>query len=222
MSSYIQTLLNKYPTLFIKSTFNSYVIIEGSLTLNHQVKELDVAFYKEIQIKIKIDKNYPAILPKVYEIGNKISSPFYHINPDKSLCIGTELDVRINLYPLYSLVDYIEKFIFPFFYSYFYYEKYKISPFSERSHGNLGIFESIQDFFKLKNKKETLNFIKTLSKRHYNRIFNHKKKIPNYFCPCNSGKKIYSCHKEELLLFKKVFQNNYYFIENLRRLHEQY
>ena len=109
--------------------------------------------------------------------------------------------------------------MFPFFYSYFYYQLYRLSPFGERSHFGRGILESIQEFFKLKTLKETKILIKNLYKRKYKRMIKYKKSLPNYICPCGSGKKIHNCHKEELISYKLLFKKyGVDFLKNLEKV----
>ncbi len=216
MNKFISDLLEKYPSLTIKEYNEKYTVLIGELVLNHEYKNISI--YKELNVEVIIPYNYPEKLPEIHETGRLLEEK-YHINNTGSLCLGTEIDVRWKLAPDYLLSDWIEKLVFPFFYSYFYYKSYQVSPFGERSHFERGILESIQEFFKLKNMKETYIFIKNFSRRKYKRMIKYKKSLPNHFCPCGSGKKIHNCHKKELsdykFLFRKYETN---FIENLEEI----
>lgn len=200
MNKYLLELLKKMPS-FTVDRRDEYSILKGSLILNHKGS---VNFYKKFEMEIIIDNKYPNILPKVYELSNILSKD-YHINPDGSLCLGTDFDIRLKLYPEYKLIDYIEYFIYPFLYNSLYYKNYKVSPYGERSHGEEGIIESYIDFFKIE-KTRAKDLFSNLNKRKFKRKLIYKDKLNKYLCPCGSGKKIYQCHKEEIKRLKNTIK----------------
>lgn len=192
-NKYILDFLEKNHKFKVMETKEGKVELVGKVVLNHKNKDSNIKLYKELNIRIKIDENYPQVLPKAYD-EEEVLSRNYHINGDGSLCLGTDIDIRIKLMNDYSLENWVEKLVMPFIYSSEYYTRYGESPFGERSHGTLGILESFKELFDLENDKQAYFLIVQLSRRKYRRIFDFNKKIKNKKCPCGSGKNIYSCH----------------------------
>lgn len=175
------------------------IILSGIIILNKT--DNDTSLYKEIYLKIEIPNSYPQKLPKVYD-EKSILNKNYHINYNKSLCLGTDLDIRKILYPKYSLFKWMDDCVLPFLYASVYYNKYKISPFKERSHGKIGILESFSELFPNPNYNNLIFFI---IKRKFIRNLKFKKAGFKIFCPCGSGKMISKCHKKEIEILKKIF-----------------
>lgn len=206
LNTYINDFLKKYSNFKIENIGEKINLI-GELTLNHESKNKGIAFYKKFNIKIVINFNYPLSLPMVFETNQTLNSN-YHINPDKSLCLGTDLDIRLKLYPKYSLIDFVENFIFPFLYSSMYFDRFQESNSKERSHGTTGENESILDFFEINDSKKGSYLISNLLKRKYKRALIFKRNLYNHNCICGNNKKLYQCHKKQLELLIKIYGGN--------------
>lgn len=221
---------SKYLNFFLKNNINfkeikaneNISVLEGNLVLNHTFEGEPI--YKSLIVKIIFYKSYPHKLPEIYSISPKIKIS-YHINPNRSLCLGTELEIRKKLvYQDYSLESWINEFVYSYFYSYFYYIKYKRSPYGERSHGDIGDIEAAIDFFNFKNFDLFYKFLKKFTSiRKYRRILKYKNNNLKKYCPCNSGKKINDCHIKEILLLKKIYKKKTLeYMDELIKKYEQY
>ncbi len=156
-----------FPNLFLEGNFvkgeiNICAIYNGR-KLIHNPNEKDKQTYKDTFVKdfyeIKIDLD----TSKVFEIGNKIEKCMdNHFNQDNSCCLGLFKNPNPK-----KLLDFIKKYVCPFFVWQAYKQKYnKIPPWGEWSHGEKGI-------------EEFKNSLKNIER--------------NDFCPCGSGKKYKKC-----------------------------
>lgn len=170
----IVSFINQERSILVLFDFDAKVAINGA------------NFLIDHQIHLEIPINYPNELPIVFESGEKKIKNFPHINPDNkgTFCLGTELDIRRKMRPDYSLSKYIS-IIAEFLGTYEYYNKYKVFPYGDRTHGNLGILETYKEIFNVTTNQQVLNLME---------VDKLKNKFRNKKCPCNSGLKIKNCH----------------------------
>ncbi len=131
---------------------NDTVEFRGRFVIQARYK--DVIVDSAPKLRIILQKNYPDTLPIVYELDGKIESE--HKLNDGALCVATEFDLRIQLCKSNSLEDYILKFLIPYFISYKSWKDSGNFIFGERKHGVEGIYQSISDFFSLKQTNREL------------------------------------------------------------------
>lgn len=151
----IPKLLTAFPGLKIIKNCDLKLIIEGKIEIAKLYGEIPI--YDEYDIQIEIFRNYPHTLPIVKEIGGKIKK-YRHKFTNGNLCIGTEADISINLFPEYSLFRYVDEFLVSYLFTYSYFTKFGVFPFGDRSHGFNGILEFYQEHFDVSSKDEA-NFI---------------------------------------------------------------
>lgn len=172
----------------------SVCFIENQITIsgfiNFNRVDAGTHIIDKYNVKISIPSSYPRDLPSIEELGGKIKYSYQHVNPDKTLCLATKLDMIIDLGPNFKLIDWIEKFVIPFLFTYSYFTKYNVVLNSERSHGSKGILESYMDYFKVNTLEKAFKILKYISTNHYRQ---------NDLCPCGSGKKIKKCHNKIIL-----------------------
>lgn len=204
---YIKKFLTEYPSLKKEEVTTNTITLSGYLEFSLEYEGFNI--YKNIFLKIVINNDYPISLPKVYDIENVLLKDF-HKNSDGSLCLGTELEIRKELFHDFSLKNWIEKCLNPFVFSSLYFEKYRILIFGEREHGSIGEINSIKDFLEISSSRETYLFINFILFRKYRRkIFKNNSKIKKYICPiCN--KKIFKCQH-----FSKLDKLNLFFNKKL-------
>lgn len=204
---YIKKFLSEYTSFRITETNEKETIIIGNLEVSLEYKGINI--YKEIPLKIKLNKNYPISLPKVYDIKNILLKNF-HKNPDNSLCLGTELEIRKELFNDYSLKNWIKKCVEPFIFSSVCFEKYEILIFGEREHGVIGEMSSLKEYFDFGSLRETYLFLKFIFLRKYRRkLFKKKSKIKKITSPCGH-KSMFKCS-----YFLKLKELNLYFNNNV-------
>lgn len=186
-SIYLNMLLREYKELVIHEVTDSDIKIIGSLRLNHSY---ELVPYSEVfEVEISIPKNYPKSLPSIKETSKKIDSSYNHINYDNTLCLEVEKAMRTRLYPDYKLIEWVEKFVFPYFYSYCYYRDYGRYPFGERSHGAEGIIEYYRELFQVKTIEEARYLMSAAKHYKLGKVYKG-----HNLCPCGSFKKVRECH----------------------------
>lgn len=180
-------LTKKYPSLKYNSEKQEIV---GNIYIECLCK--DEFIKDEFEIKIQFFKNN---LPKVWEVSNKIRKNYPHLYDDKRLCLATDLDQELYL-KSHTIIDWIEEYVKKYFISYIYYKRYGVFPFGEHSHGNKGIYEFIQTYYKMDSLIEAKNIYEYVCKKKYR---GHLK------CPCGSNRKIRNCHGE---LIRRILNSN--------------
>ncbi len=191
-SIYLNLLLGEYKSLTIHEVTEAEVKIIGSLRLNHSY---DLVPYSEVfEVEVSIPKNYPKRLPTIKETSKKIDSSYNHVNYDNTLCLEVEKAMRTQLSPDYNLIEWIEKFVFPYFYSYCYHRDYGRYPFGERSHGAKGIIEYYKELFQVKTIEEARYLISAAKHYKLGKVYKG-----HNICPCGNSKKVRECHGVENL-----------------------
>lgn len=147
----IPKLLTEFPGLKIIKNCELKLIIEGKIEIAKLYGEIPI--YDDYEIQIEILRNYPHKLPIVKEIGGKIKK-YRHKFTNGSLCIGTEADIFVNLFPEYSLFRYVDEFVISYLFTYSYFIKFGVFPFGDRSHGFNGVLEFYQEHFDVSSKEE--------------------------------------------------------------------
>jgi len=185
----VHNFLHSYPGMAIRPTTGSELVLQGNFEFSTQFDQLEriVDSYK---LKIIIPVNYPKELPIVRETGNKIPfKPDYHVNPDGSLCLGSEFRLLRILSKEPSLSSFSKQCLEPYLYSISYKLKYGALPFGELDHGKAGQLKDIADLLGLKSVKEAEYAIHLVSmkKRHANK----------QLCPCGCGLKLGKCKFNE-------------------------
>ncbi len=200
----IKEVLQAFP-LLKKINNNS---LKGLIHLKRSYN--DIPIYINYEIEIFIPNNYPDRLPIVKEIGNKINSEYSHISNSRELCLATDGDIKISLYPDYKLFDFVNIYVISYLYTHSYFIKYKVFPFGERSHGVEGILEFYMEHFNLDNKKQVKSLLKLISLK---RCKGH------FWCYCESGKKNRNCHKDEIQKFRES-DFKYIYIKDYKLINE--
>lgn len=188
----INGVVSKFPKLVVECTQKGEVRLKGFIDFD--ITHCDTRIIDSYDMEIIISDSYPIKIPVVKEVGCRIMSKFEHIYSDRSLCLATEGNIHIELNPNYDLLDFVEKFVIPFLFSYSYFEKYKVVPYGERSHGLDGIIEFYKDYFNVVD----YNAVFKLLDYTCNKIYRG-----HDLCPCGSGKRIRNCHKDSVLCLKE-------------------
>ena len=154
----LKLLTDNYPEL-------KYNNINQEITGNIHIEYLcnDEFIKGDFEIKIQLLKDD---LPKVWELSNKIRKSYPHLYEDKRLCLATDLEQRLYL-KNHTIIEWIQEYVKKYFVSYIYYKRYNIFPFGEHSHGNKGIYEFVQRYYKIKDLKETKNIYEYVCTKKY-------------------------------------------------------
>lgn len=146
----------------------------------------DKTIIDEYEIEILIPDNYPDSPPTVKEIQGKIPEDF-HRNKDagSTLCLGTPIAVARKFKENSNLLDFVEKQVVPFLFSYSYYKEHGEMPYGELPHGGEGIIKHYNEIFNINDDISVLGFLRILADNDYR---------GHHICPCGSNKKIRQCH----------------------------
>lgn len=168
------------------------ILFKGSLLINKVHKDFPV--YKKFELKIIIPNEIKLELPLVWEIGNQVDSAYSHRYTDGRLCLATDSEMKIDFIKGMTLVEWVDKYVISYFYSYEYFQRFGEYPFGERSHGPMGTLEFYLSLFSLKDIASTYRFMSRLIAFQYR---GHSQ------CICGSGLKTRDCHGKILLSLAK-------------------
>lgn len=183
-------LVAKYPSLDCLIE-NNTVYIRG---------KLQIANIAAFDIEIKLPDDYPNSLPEIKELGGKIPiEDDRHINYDGTCCLTVPAKMYQDLGKNYSIVDFIDKFVVPFFANQVHYEINGAWANGDYNHGNRGMLECYKELLRLSNLKQVVEFMKIA-------LQTCPKTTKN--CPCGSGKKLRDCHLSELINIRTSIPTN--------------
>ena len=193
VSSQFEVLIKVHPCLIlIHDTDDSFNIV-GRIGFQSRIK--NVLIKDDFQVKISISDKYPEELPVVIETEGRIPEKF-HRNKDeqKSLCLGTFLDLHMKFYEDKTLLHFVNNCLIPYLLRFSYWEKTGEIPLGERSHGIEGIYETYYSVLTVSKKMTVVRFI----------IITLKGSNDYDKCPCGSGKRYFKCHKPIITKIRKI------------------
>ena len=225
-----------YPELQIKKGADDTPFIEGFLRFDMVFNEKSKSYtikpeaehlaqghriQDEYKIEIILKSSEYSNLPQVYEKGGVIEALVkeknlkredFHINPTGSACLCLNTKEAIYLPNGFSLQDFFNNLVIPFFYAQSYFRDFASWPWGEYGHGMAGILESYIEYeAKKENVEMILNAIeKFCQKNHLNLNFykehlRQKKIKGRNKCPvCKSGIQWEKCHNESLSGFRRL------------------
>ena len=186
----IEEFLAIYPSMSLKPTSSMKYIIEGDFPVVAQFQDDSTTWVnRSFHLRIEVPIAYPDRIPIVYEMkqGAQIpTSPDYHKNNDDSLCLGSPLDLLIQLYQNPSLVVFANTCIAPHLASAILKKEKGISfKQGELKHYGEGLEENFADFFSINVPLKSLPLI-------FKRLGEKRRKANKQPCPCG-GQKLGSC-----------------------------
>lgn len=193
IQSQLGVFFKKYPQLSIKSDGLDSITLSGSIKVFRAHNGFTVNKLYTLDIVIPIGSN---VLPYVLDTGNHIDSQYPHYYAtSKQFCLETDSRIALRFIDGFSLVDWVDEFVEPYYFSYEYYQRFGEFPFGERSHGTLGVLESYQDYFSANDIAQAYNILTFVCNSPYR---GHQP------CPCGSKRKLRNCHGKKILT---VYQN---------------
>jgi hypothetical protein len=145
------------------------------------------------RLRIQIPRNFPDSLPAVFEIGGRIPpTGSFHVNPDRSLCLGSPLRLRWILSSNPTLRAFAESCVIPYLYAI----SYRLTNggnlvFGELPHGHSGELADYVDLFRLKSVSQVRLALKYLGMK--------KRRANKRPCPCGCSKRLGACHFNQRL-----------------------
>lgn len=119
------------------------------------------SIYGIFDCTIVLDKNYPYVFPAVFENSGKIpKNADRHVNRDGSLCLCAPQKAILLAKQGIKISEFYNELLIPYLASQIYYEKKKIWPGGEYSHGIEGEIEFFFDYFNLKRREDLFKVLK--------------------------------------------------------------
>jgi hypothetical protein len=145
----VEWLSAQHPGLQIKK---SEKILEGDIYINRSYNAISLSGVFSIRIELFTMEN--SSLPKVFIVSDHLSDISkklgkkeidLHVNYDQSLCMVIAEKEKECFREDFTLPEFFENCIEPYFYWIMYYEKYGYKPWGEYAHGELAFFEMYAD-----------------------------------------------------------------------------
>jgi len=180
----LEEFLRRYPGLRILPTAGGSLEVGGRLRF-HLQEPSEGPIEDAYEVLIRFPANFPAGIPTASEKGGRIPRS-HHTQPDGSLCLGANTELRLKLRAGSTLDCFVEKALIPYLFQYSFFEKHGRMPFGELRHGVLGLLDYFAALFKVTSAKaaKELVLLTSLKRRRAN-------KAP---CPCGSGRRLGRCH----------------------------
>jgi hypothetical protein len=169
----------------------SYLLFENGAVAN------PAGPMSEFDIKMVVSERFPKREPKVFEVGGRIPRHSdYHINPDGDCCV-TVWENWLVCADDHSFAAFLDGPLHEFFLGQYWFEKTGKWPFGERTHGPKGLEEAYADALGISHKKKDLIYHLRLLSKDWPK--------GHWLCPCDSGKRIRHCHRDDLMaLHQKI------------------
>lgn len=199
----LDALLNEYPNLKIVESNEKRIQLSGTILVHREYNDFSIR--KEYSVNIIIPLNSDK-LPSVIDIENQIDRKYPHRYRDGSLCLATDTQIRLFFVDGFNLLEWMDKFVEPYYFSYEYFSRFQVFPFGERSHNDEGILETYQDIFLADTIQNAYSLIAYIAEKPYR---------GHLLCPCGSGKRTRNCHGEKMMSFynnsvkKQILKNDY-------------
>lgn len=192
---------SKFPKLTLVSESVWDGIIDIDATYN------DIHIVDSFQVKIGVFRDFPTELPIVNEVGGRIKviADKYgitdyrdlHANPrTDTICLCVKQEEKYKVPPGSTFVDFLNNLVVPYFFGLSYYEKNRVWPWGEYSHGGLGLLEYYSDN-KVSLTSDDLELLTSNLKRDEKwKSYSKRLRDSNLSkkCVCGSEKPFNSCH----------------------------
>lgn len=207
----IMQFLIDYPKMSIVPSREDGLEISGIFSFSAS-QDGSITISDEYHLRIIIPDMFPMSLPVVYELDNKIPRDGkHHINPDKTLCLGSPLRLKLTLSKNKSIVIFTEKIVVPFLYAISHQRIVGGNlPADELEHGVDGIISDYCDLLKLETTEQIRRALLLLGTRK--RVANKK------LCPCNCGKRYGRCKYRIVLEEFRYLANRGWYRNHARNL----
>lgn len=204
----VSAFLSEYPNMAMSvvTDDSTDLVLKGTFDFAAKFKS-EPEIQDSYSLEIRVPHNFPAGLPTVREMGNKVPRDGkHHVNPDDTLCLGSPLRLKMLVREEPTLSGFAANCIIP----YLYWITTKKFAVGELAHGDVGIVADYMVLFNLKDPKQIIQFLKLLGMKK--RVANKKP------CPCDCGLPLGRCKKRFLLNQYRGVAPRRWFREHLRTL----
>lgn len=182
----ISALLKTYPDLTVEKSNSNEVRINGCIHVYRTALGFTLDSYYDIEIRISIDSPK---LPTVIDTGNAIEQNYPHRYTNGELCLETDTTVKLRFIDGFNLLQWMDEYVEPYYFTYEYFMRFGYFPFGERPHGPEGIINTYQEIFHERDISKTLLLMMHCAYEPYRGHIN---------CPCGSNKRLRNCHGQYL------------------------
>lgn len=165
------------------------VIIRGVLSFEASYKDLE-SIEDWFEIEIRIPKEYPDVLPEVFELQGKLVSNYEHLNSDGTFCLAVPIAAQLAFKKEPTLLGFVNNLVVNYLYSYCYWRQHGEYPFDDSPHGLEGFIDYYEQLFETELSPELFSGIERIIKHGYR---------GHHPCPCGSGKIVRKCHKQVVM-----------------------
>lgn len=161
---------------------DSSIILSGKVRINRSYNNFTIDNEYELKILITLNNDE---LPLVWDIGNHIDESYVHRYSDGELCLETEAFIALFFYNGYSLLQWMENIVEPYYYSYEFYSRFGEFPYGDRGHDLDGVIETYQQILHESDIVKCVKLLRAILQRKYK---------GHLSCPCESGLITRKCH----------------------------
>lgn len=180
----IDELQKAFPKLSYVAKEDSEILVEGELDL---IDPDDGVIWETFSIRIVFYYNFPQSIPKLYLVSHNIPWDYSrHIGSNGGCCIAPSAEQRIILGRDYSLIEYFNKLVIPFFASQKMYSLGLGWANGEYAHFTEGLIEYYKIKLDINDNDSLIIALRILTGECF-----YKR---NDQCFCGSGKKYKKCH----------------------------
>ena len=186
----VEWLATQHPGL---NTKRDKKFIEGDIFVERSYNGVLLSGTFSIKIELKHRPN--TILPKVYIVSKKLKNIAIklninmldiHVNHDQSICMVISEKEHECFKEGFTIEDFFENCIEPYFYWVMHYDKFEAKPWGEYAHREFGFFEM--------HAEEELSYEKLVSKFDLYKLHKFLATEVNGKCFCGSTKPMQECH----------------------------
>ncbi|UXN68575.1 hypothetical protein N8A98_15080 [Devosia neptuniae] len=177
----LSEIAEKFPDLLIEQV-EPFLVLSGQFEL-----VLNGESFDSYSVRIEVE-GFPKIEPKVFERGGRVKDG-QHRNGSGTCCTCV-FEVWRAGNPNASLVDFLTGPVRNFFLGHQEFERTKVWPFGELSHGLKGIVEAAAELLGISADEAKVT--------RYLRFLARRKGVRYRRCPCGSGDYLHHCHGNEL------------------------
>lgn len=188
MEDAIREFQSQWPDASVKQDNGDFARIGFSYRLNAEYD--DIPLVEDFELEILVHKDYPNIVPKVFEVSHFIPSNYEHLYDDQSFCLGINGELLLQLHKNTSLVAFVEGPVRSYLYSAVFHKAYGRYPFGDRPHGSQGILDFYKERFDVKDEITAYQIMLFIARGKYR---------GHLECPCGSGIRTRNCHGDQLL-----------------------
>jgi hypothetical protein len=169
----------------LKPSIEGWTVISGPFSFSAKMGG-GSSIKGTFDIEMSVPDGFPKTPPTVIETSRRIPRDGnFHVNEDGSLCLGSELTIRLHLSRSPTLVGFVRTCLVPYLYAVSYAIEHGRFPWDELAHGTAGMLSDYRGLFRVSSDDQVLAALELLSMK---RSVANKKP-----CACGCGQRLGRC-----------------------------